>query len=112
MNHLEKYLGSLFLVAALATPVTIMAVPAPQDDREHKRVYDKEHKDYHNWDDNENHAWRQFLRKTTRVHTNTRRRTRRSSRNTGITATLIQITKSKVTNIERGQESGARFLSN
>jgi len=61
MNHLKKYLGSLFLVAALAAPVTIMAVPAPQDDREHKRVYDKEHKDYHNWDDNENRAWGPFL---------------------------------------------------
>jgi hypothetical protein len=61
MNRAKKYLGSLFLVAALAAPVTIMAVPAPQDDREHKRVYDKEHKDYHNWDDNENRAWGQFL---------------------------------------------------
>jgi len=61
MNHLKKYLGSLFLVAALAAPVTITAVPAPQDDREHKRVYDKGHKDYHNWDDNENRAWGQFL---------------------------------------------------
>jgi hypothetical protein len=61
MNRAKKYLGSLFLVAALAAPVTIMAAPAPQDDREHKRVYDKEHKDYHNWDDNENRAWGQFL---------------------------------------------------
>ena len=61
MNHLGKYLGSLFLVAALAAPVTIMAVPAPQDDREHKRVYDRDHKDYHHWDDNENRAWGQFL---------------------------------------------------
>jgi hypothetical protein len=61
MNYLEKCLGSLFLVAALATPVTIMAVPAPQDDREHKRVYDRDHKDYHHWDDNENRAWGQFL---------------------------------------------------
>ena len=61
MNHLERYLGSLFLVAALATPATIMAVPAPQDDREHKRVYDRDHKDYHHWDDNENRAWGHFL---------------------------------------------------
>jgi hypothetical protein len=50
----KKYLGSLFLVAALATPVTIMAVPASQDDREHKRVYDRDHNGYPHWDDNEN----------------------------------------------------------
>src|SRR6202030_2679439 len=41
------------------------------------------------------------LATTTRARTNTRRRARRSSRNTGITATLIQTKTSNVTHIER-----------
>src|ERR1700692_1196590 len=95
MNLAHRYVTSLFLTATLAAPAALLAAPAPQESRDQHRVYDKEHKDYHNWDDNENHAWRQFLRKTTRVHTNTRRRTRRSSRNTGITGMLIQIKTNK-----------------
>jgi hypothetical protein len=53
--------GSLFLVAALAAPVTVLAARATQEDHERKRVYDKDHKDYHNWDDNENRARGRFL---------------------------------------------------
>ena len=63
--HRAKYLiGSFLLVAALAAPVSIRAIPATQEDHkqdEHKKVYDKQHKDYHNWDDNENRAWGNFL---------------------------------------------------
>ena len=61
MHGASKYLGSLFLVAALAAPVTILAARATQEDHDRKRVYDKDHKDYHNWDDKENRAWGQFL---------------------------------------------------
>jgi hypothetical protein len=61
LHAASKYLGSLFLVAALAAPVTILATRATQEDQERKRVYDKDHKDYHNWDNNENRAWGQFL---------------------------------------------------
>ena len=61
MHRVSKYLGSLFLVAALAAPVTMIASPVPQDDKKHQRVYDRDHKDYHNWDDKEDHAWGQFL---------------------------------------------------
>jgi len=57
MHRANRYITSLFLTAALAAPVAIMA----QEGRSQNRVYDKEHKDYHNWDDNENHAWGQFL---------------------------------------------------
>ena len=64
MHRANYYIGSFFLVAALAAPVSIRAIPAAQEDHkqdEHKRVYDKQHKDYHNWDDNENRAWGNFL---------------------------------------------------
>ena len=55
MHGASKYLGSLFLVAALAVPVTILAAAA-QEDHERKRVYDNDHKGYHNWDGKENRA--------------------------------------------------------
>ena len=57
MHRANRYITSLFLTAALAAPVAIMA----QEGRDQHRVYDKQHKDYHNWDDNENHAWGQYL---------------------------------------------------
>ncbi len=61
MHRAHRYIASLFLAAALAAPVSIMAVPVPQQDHAQNRVYDKDHKDYHNWDDNENRAWGQYL---------------------------------------------------
>ena len=61
MHLAYRYIASLFLTAALAAPVAIMAVPVPQEARDQNRVYDKDHKDYHNWDDNENRAWGQYL---------------------------------------------------
>ena len=61
MHRANRYIASLFLTAALAAPVALMAIPAPQEDHNRNRVYDKEHKDYHNWDDNENKAWGQYL---------------------------------------------------
>ncbi len=62
MHLSHRYIASLFLTAALAAPVAIMAAPAPQGSRPAQvRVYDKQHKDYHNWDDNENRAWGQYL---------------------------------------------------
>ncbi len=69
MHRRHRYLTSLFLAAALASPLAI----AQQDDQHRQqdqnnrntenqnRVYDKGHKDYHNWDDNENRAWGQYL---------------------------------------------------
>jgi len=61
MHNAHRYIASLFLTAALAAPVSLLAVPRPQEARAQVRVYDRNHKDYHNWDDNENHAWGQYL---------------------------------------------------
>jgi uncharacterized protein YecT (DUF1311 family) len=68
-----KYLSSLFLTAALAAPVAMMAATSPQDDKNrddrnqenkqvenNKRYYDKEHKDYHTWDANEDRSYQQY----------------------------------------------------
>jgi uncharacterized protein YecT (DUF1311 family) len=72
-----RFLSSLFLTAALAAPVALMAAASPQDkdDRNqenrqgenNKRYYDKSHKDYHTWDGNED---RQYQRYRTERHEN------------------------------------------
>ena len=61
MHRAHRYIASIFLTAALAAPVSIMAAPVPQESHDQNQVYDKGHKDYHNWDDNENRAWGQYL---------------------------------------------------
>ena len=60
MHRVHRYISSLFLAAALATPVAIMAAAEPQNARDQVRVYDRDHKDYHTWDDKENRAYGQF----------------------------------------------------
>jgi hypothetical protein len=59
MHRVHRYVSSLFLAAALATPVAIMAAQ-PQDASVQVRVYDKDHKDYHTWDANEDKAYGQY----------------------------------------------------
>ena len=61
MSILQRYICSLFLAAALMSPVAIMAAPVPADGGVQIRVYDRGHKDYHNWDDHENKAWGVYL---------------------------------------------------
>jgi hypothetical protein len=60
MHRAHRYVASLFLIAALAAPLSLMAIPVPQDASLQIRVYDKDHKDYHTWDDNENRSWVQY----------------------------------------------------
>ena len=59
MRRANRYISLLFLAAALAAPVAVMAAPAPQVALQ-VRVYDKHHKDYHVWDDNENRSYMRF----------------------------------------------------
>jgi hypothetical protein len=61
VQHLNRYISSLLLAAALAAPVVMIASPRPQEASVQLRVYDRDHRDYHNWDDRENHAYRQYL---------------------------------------------------
>src|ERR1700736_4264747 len=61
MHHIDRYIGSLLLAAAIAAPTAIMAAPKPQDANVQVRVYDRDHRDYHNWNDREDHAYRGYL---------------------------------------------------
>ena len=66
MHRGSRFLSSLFLTAALAAPMAMMAAAIPQDNQRHedkdnhKRYYDKQHKDYHTWDDNEDHFYQRY----------------------------------------------------
>jgi hypothetical protein len=87
MHRGYRFLSTLFLTAALAAPVAMMAAASPQENREqenrqgenNKRYYDKHHKDYHNWDGNEDHAYQRYQterhQKRAFVHLSTRQQT-------------------------------------
>jgi hypothetical protein len=61
MHRSYRFVTTLFLAAALAAPVSVMAAPAPQAVGLQVRVYDRDHHDYHNWDDREDRAYRGYL---------------------------------------------------
>jgi len=61
MHRSYRFIASLFLVAAIAAPVSMLAAPVPQEASVQVRVYDRDHKDYHNWDDREDRAYRGYL---------------------------------------------------
>jgi len=61
MHRALRYIAPLFLAAAIAAPLWVVAAAAPQDANVQIRVYDKDHRDYHNWDDHEDRAYRGFL---------------------------------------------------
>ena len=62
MKAAYRYLGFIFLSAALTAPMTIRTSAATQDDhrdeKKQARVYDRSHKDYHNWDNDEDRFYR------------------------------------------------------
>lgn len=59
MTFTYRLISSLIVTAVLATPVAILAAPAPQSVQ--LRVFDRDHKDYHNWNDREDQAYRGYL---------------------------------------------------
>jgi hypothetical protein len=61
MRRLNRCIGLLVFVAAIAAPTAIMAAPKPQDGSVQVRIYDRDHRDYHNWDDREDRAYRRYL---------------------------------------------------
>ena len=77
MNRVHRYAASLLLAAVVASPLAVMAVPAPEGATVQIRVYDRHHRDYHNWDDRENHAWGVYLTNNHRRHYEYRRAHRR-----------------------------------
>jgi len=61
MRHIDRFIGSLVLAAAIAAPAMLMADPKPQSASVQLRFYDRDHRDYHNWDDREDHHYRAYL---------------------------------------------------
>ena len=61
MGRMKRYIGALFLTAALVAPAVIVAEAKAQEASVQVRVYDRDHRDYHNWDDHEDHAYRRYL---------------------------------------------------
>jgi hypothetical protein len=61
MRGIRRYIGSLFLAAAIFAPALVVAEANAQEARVQIRVYDRDHRDYHNWDDREDHAYRRYL---------------------------------------------------
>jgi hypothetical protein len=59
MHRAHRYIASLFLTAALAAPVSIVAAE-PQVSVQFQ-VHDKQHKDYHTWNNQEDQAYRGYL---------------------------------------------------
>jgi hypothetical protein len=58
--YMNRYIGSLFLAAAIAAPTAIMAHPRPQGGSVQVRIYDRDHRDYHDWDNREDRAYRRY----------------------------------------------------
>jgi hypothetical protein len=61
MRFASRFISTIILAAAIASPAVMMAAAGPKDDGVQVRVYDSNHKDYHNWDDHENNAWGVYL---------------------------------------------------
>jgi hypothetical protein len=80
MDRTHRYIASLFLAAALAAPVAVMAA-LPQDASVQVRIYDRDHKDYHNWDDREDHAYRGYLTEQHREYRAYGRQSHRAQKN-------------------------------
>lgn len=91
MHLMHRYVASLFLTAALAAPVSMMAAPVPQEAGVQVRVYDSGHHDYHNWDEHERHAWGVYLSDNHRHEVEYAHATIKSRRNTGTGGIAIRI---------------------
>jgi hypothetical protein len=79
MPHINGFIGSLLLAAALAAPLATMAAPKPQEGIQ-VRIYDRDHRDYHNWDDREDRAYRNYLTERRREYREYNRQNHRDQR--------------------------------
>jgi hypothetical protein len=77
--RLNRYIGSLVLTAAIATPILFVTEAKAQGVQ--VRVYDRDHRDYHNWDDREDRSYRVYLGERHRDYREYNRQNRREQRN-------------------------------
>jgi hypothetical protein len=68
MRRMNRYIGSLFLAAAIVAPALVVTEAKAQEASVQIRVYDRDHRDYHNWDDREDHAYRRYLEEQRREY--------------------------------------------
>jgi hypothetical protein len=61
MRRIDRFIGSLFLAAAVVAPALVVAEARAQEASVQVRIYDRDHRDYHNWDDREDKAYRNYL---------------------------------------------------
>ena len=92
MHRSYLFVAALFLAAAIAAPVSMMAAPVPQEAGVQVRVYDSGHKDYHNWDENEDRAYRGYLTERHYSYVEYNKQNHKRQQQYGIGATSIPIT--------------------
>jgi hypothetical protein len=68
MRPIDRYIGSLFLAAAIFAPTLAVAEAKAQEASVQVRVLDRDHRDYHNWDDHEDRAYRRYLGEQRRTY--------------------------------------------
>lgn len=68
MHHIDRYIRSLFLAAAIVAPAMFVAEAKAEEASIQVRVYDRDHRDYHNWDGHEEHAYRRYLTEQHRAY--------------------------------------------
>ncbi len=61
MRRIHRFIGTLFLAAAIVAPAAVVAEAKAQEAGVQVRIYDRDHRDYHNWDDHEDRAYRRYL---------------------------------------------------
>ena len=61
MHHIDRYICSLFLAAAIAAPALLVAEATASEATVQVRVYDRDHRDYHYWNDHEERVYRHYL---------------------------------------------------
>ena len=81
MQRIHRFIGSLFLAAAIVAPVVMVAEANAQEGSIQIRVYDRHHRDYHNWDDREDRAYRGYLDSQHRQYREYNRQNSRSQNN-------------------------------
>jgi hypothetical protein len=65
MHQSFKYLGLIFVTAALSAPLATRSRAAQEvvvrEGGDHHRYYDRNHHDYHEWNDREDRSFRVYL---------------------------------------------------
>lgn len=81
MRRIHRFIGTLFLAAAIVAPAATVAEAKAQEAGVQVRIYDRDHRDYHNWDDHEDRAYRRYLSEHRREYIEYNSQNNRDQRN-------------------------------